>query len=194
MLALTPVALMLSGCGSAADEKAAVKPAEPMTGLRALYGMYSRARTWADDVKVLHVSSIDIAQVKPLPGKVAAWQAVFASESLGQKRAYVNSSFDASATLRKGIFPEAPSPWSDDKRAFPIAAAKIDTDQAWETALQHGADYAKKNPAMQISYFLEMGRNINDPVWRVIWGESPTSSTFSVLIDASTGLYLNTLF
>src|SRR5947208_1920027 len=109
LLALTPAALLLSGCSSDSGQKTVEKPAEPMTGLKALYGMYARARTWAPDLKVLQLSSIDIAQVKAQPGKVAAWQAIFASESLGQKRAYVNSSFDASTTLRKGVFPESPS-------------------------------------------------------------------------------------
>jgi len=31
------------------------------------------------------------------------------------------------------------------------------------------------------------------PAWRVIWGESASTSGISVLIDASTGLYLKTL-
>jgi hypothetical protein len=30
----------------------------------------------------------------------------------------------------------------------------------------------------------------NDPVWRVIWGESAGESSFSVLVDASTGDFI----
>ena len=192
LLVLAP-ALLLPGCSSAPEPKVEKKPVEPVTGLHALYQMYQKARTWAQDLKVLRYASIGITEVKPQPGKAAAWQVVFASETLGQKRAYTFSVYDASVTLRSGIFPDAPNAWSNDNRAFLLAAAKIDTDQAWETALQHGEEYAKKNPDMPISYTLELGRNINDPMWRVIWGESATSSAFSVLIDASTGLYLETL-
>src|SRR3954447_6793086 len=138
MLTMTPAAVLLTACGSEPVAKAPDKPAEPISGLRALYQAYGMARTWAPDAKVLHVSSINVDQVKPQPGKVGAWQAVFASEANSQKRAYTVSVFDVSVTLRKGTFPDAPSQWSDDKRAMPIAAVHIDTDKALETALQHG--------------------------------------------------------
>ena len=191
LLALAPIVL-LPGC-SAPEPKAEKKPVEPVTGLHALYQMYSHARSWAPDIKVLRYSSIDITQVKRLPGKAAAWQVIFASETLAQKRAYTFSVYEASVTLREGMFPDAPGGWQNDNRAFLIAGAKVDTDEAWQTALKHGEDYAKKNPDMPISYTLELGRNINDPLWRVIWGDSATSSTFSILIDASTGQYIETL-
>jgi hypothetical protein len=182
------------GCSSEPRPAPAKKPAEPVTGLHALYQMYSHARSWAQDIKILECVSIGISQVKAQPGKAAAWQVVFASESKAMKRAYTFSVYEASVTLRQGIYPEAPGGWSNDNRAFPVAAVKTDTDQAWETALKHGGEYNRKNPNVPISYTLEMGRNVHDPVWRVIWGESATSSAFSVLIDASTGDFLRTLY
>jgi hypothetical protein len=193
LLGVTPAFLLIGGCSSEPVTAPPKKPAEPVTGLHALYQMYSHARGWAKDIKVLSLVSIEISQVKRQPGKAAAWQVVFASESLSMKRAYTFSVYEVSATLRQGIFPEAPGGWSNDNRAFLIAAVKTDTDQAWETALKHGEEYNRKNPGVPISYTLEMGRNTNDPVWRVIWGESATSSAFSVLLDASTGEYLRTL-
>jgi len=192
LLALTP-ALLIPGCSSAPEAKAPKKPAEPVTGLHALYQMYSHARSWAPDIKVLRCSSIDITQVPKQPGKAGAWQAIFASETRGQKRPYTFSVFEVSVTLRAGIYPETASSWSNDNRAFLIAAAKIDTDEAWQTALKHGEEYNRKHPEIPISYTLELGRNINDAIWRVIWGESAASSAFSVLIDASTGAYLETM-
>jgi len=92
------------------------------------------------------------------------------------------------------MFPDAPSTLTNDNRAFLIAAVKTDTDVAWDTALKHGEEYNRKNPNIPISYTLELGRNINDPVWRVIWGADATASAYSGLIDASTGAYLGTLF
>jgi hypothetical protein len=187
-------ALFFTGCSSAPKPVAEKKPVEPVTGLHALYQLYSHARSWAQDIKILSYASIDISEVKPEPGKAPAWQVVFASESLGLKRAYTFSVYDASVTLRQGMFPDAPSTLTDANRAFLIAAVKTDTDQAWETALKHGEEYNRKNPNIPISYTLELGRNINDPVWRVIWGADATASAYSGLIDASTGAYLGTLF
>jgi len=192
LLALTP-ATILAGCSSEPEHKAAAKPAEPVSGLHALYQCYQRARQWSPDLKVVRLASIDLVEVKSQPGKVAGWQAIFASESLGQKRAYTFSVFDASISMRKGVFPEPATPLRADDRSFLIAAVENDTDAALGVALKHGEAYAKKNPNMPISYTLELGRKILDPMWRVIWGESATSSSFSILVDASTGQYVETL-
>jgi len=192
LLAFAP-ALLLPGCSSAPQPKPEPKPAEPVTGLHALYQMYQYSRTWAQDLTILRCSSIGITQVKAQRGKAAAWQALFASPLLARQRAYTFSVYDASVSLRQGIFADAPETLAGDSRPFPLAAARTDSDQAWDTALTHAADYAAKNPDMPISYTLDLGRTINDPVWRVIWGESASSSVFSVLVDASTGLYVETL-
>jgi hypothetical protein len=199
MFSLLPCALMLpfvfilQSCGSTPAPVVEKKAAEPVTGLHALYAMYGKARMWAPDIKVLRLSSIDIAKVPKIPGKAPAWQAVFVSESLGQKRAYTYSVIDSSTTLREGTFPDSPTAWSSDNRGILMAAMRSDTDKAWETALKHGEAYAKKNPDMPISYTMEMGRQVSVPMWRVIWGESATSSSYSVLVDADTGQYLETL-
>ncbi|MDE3195458.1 MAG: hypothetical protein KGN84_03885 [Acidobacteriota bacterium] len=190
LLATAP-ALLLPGCSPA--PKPAPKPVEPVTGLHALYAMYQHARTWAQDLMVVRLTSIDITQVPDQPGKVGAWQAVLASPSHSQQRASTFSVFDASPSLRSGIFADAPGPLASDVRPFPLAALRTDSDQAYETALRHAAEYSRKNPHMQITYQLEMERRVNDPLWRVIWGSSITSSVFSILIDASTGEYMQTL-
>ena len=123
LLALAP-ALLLPGCASAPEPKAAPKPVEPVTGLHALYQMYQHSRTWAQDLMVVSCSSIDVTQVKAQPGKAAAWQAVFASPSLGRQRAYTLSVVDASLSLRSGIFPDAPTDLARDSRSFLLAGAR----------------------------------------------------------------------
>src|SRR5438067_5048494 len=171
ILALTPV-LVLGSCSSPAPEKKEpAKPVEPITGLHALYQMYTAARAWAQDLQILRYSSINIAEVQRQPGKSAAWQVVFVSQALRKSRVYTFSVYEASATLHQGLFPDAPQDWSGNGKPFLIEAAKVDTDAAWETALKHGADYNKKNPNTPISYTLSMDTG-NDPVWRVIWGQS----------------------
>jgi hypothetical protein len=192
LLALAPV-LVLPSCSSPPPQKAEpVKPAEPITGLHALYQMYTAARAWAQDLQILRYSSINIAEVKHEPGKAAAWQVVFVSQALGKSRVYTYSVYEASATLHQGLFPDAPQDWSGTGKPFLIDTVKVDTDVAWETALKHGADYNSKNPNTPISYTLGMDRG-NDPVWRIIWGQSAGQSSFSVLVDATTGEFIQIL-
>jgi hypothetical protein len=81
--------------------------------------------------------------------------------------------------------------------SFLMAAIKVDTDAAYKTAIEtvrsHAAEYDKKNPGKPITILLERTNKHPDPAWRIIWGESVGTSNFSVLIDASTGEYLETL-
>ena len=186
LIALAP-ALLLPGCSSAPPVPAAPeKPAEPLTGLHALYEMYASARAWAQDLQILRYSSINITEVPHQDGKAAAWQVVFVSPALAKLRTWTFSAYEASATLHKGIFEDAPQDWSASGKTFLLDAAKVDTDKVWQTALEHGRDYNSKNPKTPISYTLGMDKGA-DPVWRVIWGQSAGESSFSVLVDASTG-------
>jgi hypothetical protein len=189
LIALAP-ALLLPACSSGpALPPAPEKPAEPLTGLHALYEMYTSARAWAQDLQILRYSSINIAEVPHQDGKAAAWQVVFVSQTLAKSRTYTFSAYEASATLHLGIFPEAPQDWPGSGKPFLLETVKIDTDKVWETALEHGKDYNSKNPKTPISYTLGMDRG-TDPVWRVIWGESAGESSFSVLVNASTGDFM----
>jgi hypothetical protein len=189
LIALAP-ALLLPSCSSGPPAKTeAEKPAVPLTGLHALYQMYTSARAWAQDLQILRYSSINIPEVQYQPGKAAAWQVVFVSPALMKSRTYTFSVYEASATLHQGLFPEASQDWSGNGKPFLIEAAKIDTDKAWETALKHAEDYNSKNPKTPISWTLGKDKG-NDPVWRVIWGNSAGESSFSVLVDASTGDFM----
>ena len=192
ILALAP-ALFLPSCSQApAAKKEPAKPAEPITGLHALYQMYTSARAWAQDLQILRYSSINIPEVRRLPGKAAAWQVVFVSQALAQARTYSFSVYEASATLHQGLFSDAPEKWSGGGKPFLLETAKIDTDVAWETALKHSGDDNKSNPDTSIAYTLGMEHG-NDPIWRVIWGETAGESNFSVLVDAATGDFVQIL-
>jgi hypothetical protein len=191
LLALAP-ALIISACDSAPEKKVVEKAPEPVTGLHALYQLYTSARTWAQDLQILSYSSINIREVPHQPGKAAAWQVVFVSPSLSQSRTITFSVYEASVTLHQGIFPDAPQRWSGGGKPFLLEMAKADTDVVWETALKHGADYNSKNPDIPITYTLGMDRG-TDPVWRVMWGQSAGESSFSVLVDASTGEFVRIL-
>ncbi|HTA47105.1 MAG TPA: hypothetical protein VK789_31895 [Bryobacteraceae bacterium] len=186
-------ALLLSACAfTEPPKKEAAKPAEPVTGLHALYQMYTPARAWAQDLQILRYSSIDLSEVPRQAGKAPAWQVVFVSPSLAKARPWTFSVYEASVTLHQGIFPESPQDWSGGGKPFPIQAVRIDTDSAWETALKHAKDYASKNPNMPITYTLAIDEG-TAPQWRVIWGRGVGESSFSVLIDATTGDFVRVL-
>ncbi len=185
--------ILFAGCSDSPKKKVPEKPPEPVTGSHALFQMYTSARAWAQDLQILRMTSINLPAVKTMPGRAAAWQVTFVSPGLSQSRTYTYSVVEASVTLRKGIFSENPRSWggaSGSEKPFLIAAVKVDSDDAYQTALKKAADYDTKHPGMTISYLLELNDRFPDAVWRVIWGESASTSGFSVFVDASTGVYL----
>ena len=102
---------------------------------------------------------------------------------------------EAEGNLHQGVFAGIAEDYAVGRGASPFlpAALKIDTDQAYDTAAEKSQDYIKKNPDKTVSYLLELNKRFPDPTWRVIWGESVGTSNFSVLVDVSTGDYLQTL-
>jgi hypothetical protein len=189
--------LLLTSCSETPTvaKKEPEKPPEPVTGQSALFKMFQVARgSWASDVQVLKLNSIPLSDVPDIPrGKAAAWQATFASASRSQLRSYTYSIIEAQGNLHKGVFGLLEEGWSGPHGGaspFLMAAVKVDTDAAYQTALgQGGADYDKKNPGKPVTFLLEKITRFPDPVWRVIWGESVGTSNFSVYVDASTGEY-----
>jgi hypothetical protein len=138
-----------------------------------------------------------LQQVPQTPGKAGAWQATFTSENLGRKRSYTYSVVESAAdNLHKDVFAGPEDSWSGKEgldTAFLIAAVSKDTTTAYQTALAQAGDYAKKNPGMNIAFVLEKTNKFPNPAWRFVWGESVGTSNFSVLVDASTGEFLEKL-
>jgi hypothetical protein len=189
--------LLLAGCSTepaAPQKKAEEKPPEPVTGRQALQQMYISARGWAADIEPIQVTTLAVADVKSVPGKAGAWQALFVSPSQNKARAYTYSVVEGEGNLHKGVFAgfDQSIPMGAEK-PFLMAAIKVDSDEAYATALKKGADYDKKNPGKPITFLLEHNNKFPDVSWRVIWGESAGTSNFSIFVDASTGGYLETI-
>ena len=194
---LLPLVLLLAGCSeapkTAEKTKEPEKPAEPLTGRQAFQMMYPQARGWAPDAQPLELRSINLSQVKPEKGKAGAWGAIFVSPSLGKSRTYTYSAVEAEGNLHQGVFAGIAEDYAVGRGTtspFLPAALKIDTDAAFDTAAEKSQDYIKKNPDKVVSYLLEQNKRFPDPTWRVIWGESVSSSDYSVFIDATTGMLL----
>src|SRR5262245_15073194 len=188
--------LLLSACSETPKtEKTKVpeKPPEALTGRQAFQKMFPAARNWALDAQPLQLRSIQLTEVKGEKGKVGAWQAIFVSPSQGKSRMYTYSAVEAPGNLHEGVFAgldESYSPGRGPAFPFEIAAIKVDSDQAFETAAKESAAYMKKYPDKPMSFILEKTRQFPDVTWRVIWGQSVGSSDYSVFVDASTGAFL----
>src|SRR5258708_9193192 len=152
LLTIVSVAIF-SACSEAPQkvaEKAPEAPPEPISGSTAFFRMYTAARGWLADVQGLRMTSINLPDVKKVPGKAAAWQVMFVSAEKQRARPYTFSVIEAPSNLHKGVFALNEESWSPRAPAkpFPIQALKIDSDAAYETAVnkaKKAASYMKAN-------------------------------------------------
>ena len=200
-IALLAILTACSDTPAPTTAKTAPEKVEPITGQSAVFKMYGMARSWTSDAQVLRMQSMRLTDVKEgAPGTAPAWQATFVSAAKLQSRGYTFSIVEGEGNLHKGAFAGPEESWRGPRgtdSSFLMAAIKIDTDAAYKTAMEtprsHAAEYDKQNPGKPISIILERTTNHPNPAWRIFWGESAGTSNFSVLIDASTGEYLETL-
>ena len=196
-LTIIAAGLLLAGCSEqptppAAANQEEAKP-EPATGQSALFKMYQVARNWAPDAAVLKMDSVRVEGVADQPGKSAGWEAVFTSEQKASSHAFPWYAVDQEPTIHKGVFAGSEENYSSahaETMPFLIADVKIDTDAALATAKGKEEAFEKKNAGQPVIYLLEKSSKFAHPAWRVIWGESVSTSSFSVFVDAFTGTFL----
>jgi hypothetical protein len=184
---------LLVSCSEPTLPKKVEKPPEPVTGRHALQQMFVAAHTWAQDLQIANMTSMHFTQVKDAPGKAGGWQVTFVSPSLQQSRTYTWAAAEISTSIHEGTRDEQPQAWSGSGKTFPFDAVKIDSDEAYQTAITKDAKYAGEHPGMVITYQLTLNQQVPDAVWRIVWGENVATSSDSVLVDASTGQYMGTL-
>lgn len=199
---LTAVTALIIGCSPAppaAEKKAdvpekAAAPAEPVSAQSALFAIYQVARTWAGDVEVLKLENINIDEVKSQPGKYGAWRATMATKAGKKKREYTYAAVEVGPTLHKGVFAQAEQGWitSMQSRSFAIQAVKIDSPAAVDEARKNKdvQNILKKKPDLPVQIQLEWSAQTQVPAYRVIWGQSVSTSDISIYIDSQTGTFL----
>jgi len=198
-LAAAACAVLIAGCSDtkpAAKPKEPEKPAEPVTGQTAFWKMYMSARGWSPDVQPITLRNMPVEGIKAEAGKAGAWEAIFVSQAKGQSRTYTYSVVEMGQTLHKDVFPQVAEAWSGpsgQQRPWPIAAFKVDSDKAYETALEQSKEYVAKNKDKPVNFLLELTPRNPDLTWRVFWGETISTSNYSIIVDASTGKYLEKL-
>ncbi len=194
------LALGLAGCSNTTERKAPPAVDPPVTGRQAFQEMYLSARGWANDAQPLRMQSYNVKQVKAEMGQAGVWRARFVSAARKQARTYTWSALEAEDNeLHKGVSASPAEAWSGPggaERPFLVAALRVDTDKALETAMKktETADYLKKNPGQPVMFLLEATDRFPDPTWRVVWGDSVATSGYSVFVDASTGQFLQRTF
>ncbi|HEX8986021.1 MAG TPA: hypothetical protein VF767_11325 [Bryobacteraceae bacterium] len=192
--------LILAGCSSSPKPAGSAKPQpspppQPVSGATAFYKIFFSARAWARDAEPLRLAQIDVDEIKAADGKAAAWEAVFVSASERSSRRYIYSVIHRPArNLRGGVTSDPPESWSASGGAEPflVQALKTDSTSAYQTALKKGSEYARKHPDMPVKLLLEKTNRFPGPAWRIYWGESVSTSAYSVFVDAATGEYLAT--
>lgn len=174
--------------------KAPEPAAAPITGRQAFQMTYPQARTWAPDAQPMRIRSFNLPDPKSADGKAGAWEVLYVSATKGRQRIYTWSAIEADGNLHKGVFGGLEDSWrgpQGQETPFSVAALKIDTPDAYQTAVAKSATYLKKSgDKPQITFLCELTQRFPDPAWRVMWGDSASSAQWSVFVDASTGAYL----
>jgi hypothetical protein len=68
---------------------------------------------------------------------------------------------------------------------------KVDTDQAFSTAQEHGGkELLEKDPKLGVSYLLDFDPSSSQLRWHVMYGGSGSSGKLTVLVDATSGKFL----
>jgi hypothetical protein len=196
--AIVALFLLLSSCGEPPKPvKKEEKPPEPVSALKAFYTAFSSARAWAMDAQVIQIKSIDLDEKHMCKeGKCWAWSISLVSPSKGKLKNFTYSVIEAEGNLHQGVFSSLEENWRGpvgQEKPFLMQALKMDSTDAYKAAAAKSADYMKKHPDMPVVYEVSLTSKYPSPAYRVIWGESVSTSGYSILVDTSTGEYVETL-
>ncbi|SPF45464.1 conserved hypothetical protein [Candidatus Sulfotelmatobacter kueseliae] len=187
---------LLSACTSEPSKPAetAPKPAELISARSAFQKVYVAARGWNQDAKPYRLESTVTTDGNGHDGKWAVWRGSFASAAMRSQKSYTWSGSAADGAPERGVNPgieDTYSPSNASTQVFDIAFLKIDSDQAFATAQQHGGDkILEKEPDTPVFYVCDWNHNTNQLVWHVTYGASREGAKLTVAVDASTGVFL----
>jgi len=177
---------------TAEQKKEAPKTLEPLTGRQAYQQMYISARSWAPDAQPLQLKSLQLTEVKAPAGKAGAWQCTFVSPGRGRARSYTWSAIESSGNLHQGVFAGQEESYTASRQMLPFltAAIKADSDEAYDESMKRSTEFAKRLEKAPVNFILEQTPRFPYVAWRVFWGESVSSSEYTVFINATTGQFL----
>jgi hypothetical protein len=197
------VVMLAVGCSSNENKTAsetpaaAPKKAEPTlySGQEAFNRMLGLALKWSGDAEPARVESVLNTEATGQGGKSTVWRGYFVSPSRRSTKSFVCSGSRLAGAPPYGVSPEGPEGAYNAQSAglvFSHYLLKTDTDKAYEVAQQHGGDALLKKDAQQpVTYVLLKDKNLNVPVWYVIYGASEKDRKGIGVINATTGGFVS---
>jgi hypothetical protein len=206
-LLCTSLALLLvAGCSSnppASQERpadtGAAKPAANVNhadnGRAAFQRMYVAARGWARDAMPVGLESQATKDFPGKDGKSGVWRGTFGSASRQGMKPFVWSGVASDDAPPPGIDPgseDSFNPNNVSTRPFDFGFLKIDSDQAYKIALNHGGkEFVAKNKDAVTRYTLRFDGRNSQLEWIVnMESASAKARPLTIVVDATTGKFL----
>ncbi len=194
---------LLAGCSSepvppapsGGAKPAPAKPAdEYKTGRIVFQKLLVTARAWAGDAQPFRLESQYTKGAPVAEGRAGIWRASFASARRASIKSYLWSGVAAEDATERGISPgleDTYSPANLSTRPFDVTYLKVDSDQAFKVAQEHGGQaLMKKTPEQPVLFILDWDAHKNQLTWHVVYGDSRANAKLAVAINASTGGFL----
>ncbi len=191
------ITALFVGCSSeptSAPAPVAPQPSQTETGRFAFQKMLVAAHFWSRDAQPIQLASQPLKDSNGHDGKATFWSANFASASRLKSEQFTWSGTSDPDTPRgvghstEDIF----NPANRSTQPFDLNFLKVDSDKAFEMAQQHGGkEMLAKKPAQQVIYLLDFDSRINQLKWHVIYGDSPGNAPLTVIVDATTGVFVH---
>lgn len=188
--------LVLIACNSAAPPKAAPtpKPAEYISGRAAFQKLYVSAHAVAGDVKPYRMESRYTKDSPASEGRSGIWRADFASPSKKLSKTFTWSGLAGPDAPERGVSHGADdtyNPGNTTTQIFETQFLKIDSDDAFKVAQEHGGEkLTKADPGQPVFYTLEFDSRKNQLVWHVVYGSNRYDAKLDVSVDATSGSFL----
>lgn len=191
LLLLLALVFVLWGCSENPPAPASSSPSQPKTnefatGRFALQKMIPSAHLWSSDAAPVQLRSEATGESNGHDGKAVTWRAVFASPARQKSEPFMWTGMaDAPQKLDHGVEDNF-NPSNRSTQPWDLNFLKVDTDQAFTIAQQHGGkQLLEKDPKLQVNYLLDFDPLSNQLRWHVSY-----SGKLNVLVDASTGQFL----
>ena len=198
VLVLLAAAMLSTGCSSAPQQttsKATPTPeaSQAETGRFALQKMLVPAHFWAADAQPVRLESTNMKDSNGHDGKATFWRALFASPGRQKAEPFTWAGVttdDAPRGVNHGV-EDTYNPANRAESPFDLNFLKVDTDQAFETAQQHGGKQVlEKDPKVPVTYLLDWDSQSSELRWHVMYGGNESMGKLTVLVNASSGKFL----
>ncbi len=153
------------------------------------------AHLWAADAQPIRLISTAGKDNPGHDGKSAFWQATFGSASKQKSETFTWSGMVGPNAPPRGVDHGSEDSFNPSNRStqpFDLAFLKIDSNQAFDVAQQHGGKkLLEKDPNQQVLYILDWDPRTSEVRWHVIYGSSPSQSQLTVIVNASSGNFMH---